>query len=78
MADKRQYKDPSRSYAGAGEVTVRESRNGYWHALEMRRMDDKFRKAMATAIKSGAEHCATEPSTHFGTRAPVAGYQRDG
>jgi hypothetical protein len=39
-------------------------------------MDAQFRLAMTAAIECGAEHFATEPSTHFGTRAPVAGYER--
>ena len=27
-------------------------------------------------LEAGLEHCATEPSTRYGTRAPVAGYER--
>ena len=45
--------------------------------IDRQEMDAQFRLAMSAAIEAGAEHCATEPSTHFGTRAPIAGYQRD-
>ena len=39
-------------------------------------MDAQFRLAVTTALEAGLEHCATEPSTRYGTRAPVAGYER--
>ena len=44
--------------------------------FDRQEMDAQFRLAMSAAIESGAEHCATEPSTHFGTRAPIANYSR--
>ncbi len=78
MADKnnRLYRDPERSNLGnPSQIDI--NRIGYWTTFDREAMDAQFRLAMTTAIECGAEHCATEPSTHFGTRAPVAGYQRD-
>jgi hypothetical protein len=50
---------------------------GYWTEVDRVAMDDAFRLAVCTAVESGLEHCATSPSTHFGTRAPIVGYRRD-
>jgi hypothetical protein len=44
-----------------------------WDAAQQ---DAKFRTAMLAAIASGAETCATSPSTALGTRMPVSNYQR--
>jgi hypothetical protein len=45
--------------------------------VEVMAMDARFRLAVTTALEAGLEHCVTEPSTHFGTRVPIANYQRD-
>ena len=74
--DRRQFKDPDSLAApkpGVSEI----NRLGYWFAADRVEMDAQFRLAMTAAIEAGFEHCATTPSTHFGTRAPIAGYQRD-
>ena len=75
----RAYKDPDLIYAGAGYALSGKElkRIGQWDATALAEMDSKFQAAMTSAITSGAEHCATSPSTHFGTRCPVAGYARD-
>ena len=65
------------SASGAIRAKTEINRIGYWTEIDRLEMDAQFRLAMSAAIEAGAEHCATEPSTHFGTRAPIAGYQRD-
>jgi len=45
---------------------------GYWSAGERQRQDEAFAAAM-----QAAGYSATLPSTHFGTRNPVANYQRE-
>jgi hypothetical protein len=45
---------------------------GFWPASERERMDQRFAAAM-----QAAGYGSTMPSTHFGTRNPVAGYRRD-
>jgi predicted CoA-binding protein len=72
----RQVRDPD-TLAAVPPSTAELNRIGFWSQLDREEMDAQFRLAMTTAIECGAEHCATEPSTHFGTRAPIAGYQRD-
>ena len=49
-------------------------RVGLLDSIDRLEMDAQFRLAMTAAIEAGAEHCATEPSTHFGTQAPIANY----
>jgi hypothetical protein len=44
---------------------------GYWPAGEREKMDQQFAAAM-----QAAGYGTTAPSTHFGTRAPIAGYRR--
>jgi hypothetical protein len=76
MKDRRQFKDPNSLAVpepGASEL----NRVGHWWSADRIEMDAQFRLAMSTAIEAGLEHCATEPSTHFGTRAPITNYQRD-
>jgi hypothetical protein len=50
---------------------ARQRRVGYWTQLEHERMDATFGKAM-----EAAGYSSTMPSTCFGTKAPIAGYQR--
>jgi hypothetical protein len=78
-ADDGVFKDPDLTYAGPGQALSRKElkRVGAWDSIELQKMDSKFQMALARAIESGAECCATEPRTHFGTRCPVAGYARD-
>ena len=79
MADKsnRLYRDPDRDTVSKWcEPSPKDGRDGYWTSIDRQEMDAQFRLAMSAAIEAGAEHCATEPSTHFGTRAPVANYSR--
>jgi hypothetical protein len=45
---------------------------GFWPASERERMNERFAAAM-----QAAGYGSTMPSTHFGTRNPVAGYRRD-
>ena len=72
----RQFRDPDS--LAAQQPSQRElKRVGYWSSIAREAMDAQFRLAMSAAVESGLEHCATEPSTHFGTRAPIVGYQRD-
>ena len=71
----RQFKDPD-SLAAQQPSQAELNRIGFWTTFDREAMDAAFRLAMTTALESGLEHCATEPSTHFGTRAPVAGYER--
>ena len=74
----RQFKDPDRDTVSKWcEPSPKDGRDGFWTSIDRLEMDAQFRLAMSAAIESGAEHCTTEPSTHFGTRAPIAGYQRD-
>jgi hypothetical protein len=81
MADKnnRLYRDPERSNLGkwCNPSQTEINRIGYWTEIDRQEMDAQFRLAMSAAIEAGAEVCATSPSTHFGTRAPIAGHQRD-
>ena len=73
----RQFKDPDQTSVGKWcDPSPKDSREGFWTRYDRQEMDAQFRLAMSAAIEAGAEHCATEPSTHFGTRAPVAGYER--
>ena len=79
MADKnnRLFRDPDRDTVNKWcEPSPKDGRDGFWTQYDRQEMDAQFRLAMTAAIECGAEHCATEPSTHFGTRAPVAGYER--
>jgi hypothetical protein len=78
MAEKnnRLFRDPD-SLAAQQPSQAELNRIGYWTTFDREAMDDRFRLAMTTALESGLERCATEPSTHFGTRAPIANYQRD-
>ena len=45
---------------------------GTWSLVERERMDQRFAAAILAA-----GHATTMPSTHFGTRSPVANYQRE-
>ena len=72
----RQFRDPD-SLAAVPPSQAELNRDGFWSSIDRVEMDAQFRLAMSAAIEVGAEHCATEPSTHFGTRAPIANYQRD-
>ena len=80
MADKNNsaYKDPDLAYAGPGQAlsTKELKRIGQWDATALEQMDLKFQAAMTSAITSGAESAPTSASACFGTRAPIAGYQR--
>jgi hypothetical protein len=40
------------------------------------KINEAFQAAMTAAIASGAERCATAPSTCYGTKRPIQGYQR--
>jgi hypothetical protein len=71
----RLFRDPD-SLAAQQPSQAELNRIGLWTTFDREAMDAAFRLAMTTALESGLEHCATEPSTHFGTRAPVAGYER--
>jgi hypothetical protein len=72
----RQWKNPD-TLAMAKPSASEINRLGCWTTVEREMQDAAFRLAMSNAVECGLEHCATEPSTHFGTRAPIAGYQRD-
>ena len=71
----RQFRDPD-SLVAQQPSQAELNRVGYWTEIDRLEMDAQFRLAMSAAIEAGAEHCATEPSTHFGTRAPIANYSR--
>jgi hypothetical protein len=43
---------------------------GTWCSSAREEMDAAFRAAMQREIAAGTEHCATSPSTCFGTKAP--------
>ena len=73
----RQWKDPDKIYPSQQPSPKELLRTGQWDSRTLETMDAQFRLAMTAAIECGAEHCVTGTSTHFGTRAPVAGYQRD-
>jgi hypothetical protein len=79
MADRnnRLFRDPDKVYTSKQPSPAEFNRIGYWTAVDREEMDAQFRLALTAAIECGAEHCTTSPSTHFGTRAPVTGYQRD-
>jgi hypothetical protein len=77
MVERRLVRDPDTVYAAQRPSPEELLRTGQWDMIVLEEMDARFRLAMTTALESGLEHCPTEPSTHFGTRAPVAGYQRD-
>ena len=72
----RQVRDPD-TLAAVPPSAAELARIGYWTTIDRVEMDAAFRLAVSSAVEAGLEHCATEPSTHFGTRAPIAGYQRD-
>jgi hypothetical protein len=72
----RTFRDPD-SLVAASPSQHELKRIGFWSSIAREAMDAQFRLAMTAAIECGAEHCTTSPSTHFGTRAPIAGYQRD-
>jgi hypothetical protein len=78
MADKsnRLFRDPDKIHTSKPPSQAELNRIGFWTAVDREAMDAQFRLAMTTAIECGAEHCATEPSTHPGTKCPVVGYQR--
>jgi hypothetical protein len=71
----RQFKDPD-SLAAQQPSQAELNRVGYWTSIDREEMDARFRLAVTTALESGLEHCATEPSTRPGTKCPVANYQR--
>ena len=72
----RQVRDPD-TLAAVPPSAAELNRNGFWTETDRLEMDAAFRLAVTTALESGLETCPTSPSTHFGTRAPVANYQRD-
>ena len=63
--------------AATAEPSPKLKRDGFWTSIDPGGMDAQFRLAMYGRHRVRPEHCATEPSTHFGTRAPIVGYQRD-
>ena len=75
----RHFKDPERTNVGkwCNPSTAELGRDGFWSEAGRQEQDAAFRLAVTTALESGLETCPTSPSTHFGTRAPIVGYQRD-
>jgi hypothetical protein len=45
-------------------------------ASDAREADEKFQAVMREAVARGSERCATAPSSHFGTKAPIVNYTR--
>ena len=75
MTMTRQVRDPD-TLAAVPPSQAELTRVGYWNTFDRLEMDAAFRLAVSGAVEAGLEHCATEPSTHFGTRAPIANYSR--
>jgi hypothetical protein len=73
----RLFKDPDKVYSAQRPSPEELLRTGQWDATVLEEMDGRFRLALTAALEAGLERCATEPSTHFGTRAPIVGYHRD-
>jgi hypothetical protein len=76
MVEKRLFRDPDKVYSAQRPSPEKLLRTGQWDASVSEAMDDAFRLAVTAALEAGLECCPTSPSTHFGTRSPVAGYQR--
>jgi hypothetical protein len=72
----RQFKDPD-EIRTSQQPSAKDSRTGYWTQFDRIEMDAQFRLAVTTAVEAGLETCTTSPSTHFGTKCPIANYQRD-
>ena len=74
----RLFKDPDLAYTGPGQAlsTKELKRIGQWDATALAEMNSKFQAAMTSAITSGAESAPTTPSTCYGTKMPVAAYER--
>jgi len=71
VAPKHQFRDPD-SIPRFKPGTERDlERVGAWSLAEREKMDQQFVAAMLAA-----GYGTTTPSTHFGTRSPVAGYRR--
>ena len=47
-----------------------QSHDGLDHQGDRQEMDAQFRLAVTIALEAGLEHCATEPSTRYGTLGP--------
>jgi hypothetical protein len=75
----RQFRDPERNSLGkwCNPSPAELNRVGLWTEADREMMDAQFRLATTTALEAGLERCATEPSTHPGTKCPIAGYRRD-
>jgi hypothetical protein len=77
MVEKRLFRDPDKVYSAQRPSPEELLRTGQWDMIALEEMGALFRAALSAAVEAGLEHCPTSPSTSFGTRAPIANYQRD-
>ena len=74
----RLFRDPDRdSVSKWCDPSPKDGRDGFWTQIDRLEMDTQFRLAVTTAVEAGLETCPTSPSTHSGTKCPVANYTRD-